>query len=354
MVAVPEISTTRIESSRLHEVSLENVSFGKYFTDHMLEADYEDGEWKNIEIKPFQHLLMLPTNAALHYGQSIFEGIKAYKMPNGEAALFRPQDNFHRFNLSAIRMQMPPVPEELFIEGIKQLVALDADWIPDFADHSLYIRPIMFAADEILGVRPSETYKFMIVLSPAGPYAVQPMRIYVEEESVRSAPGGVGFAKTAGNYAASMYPAAQARKMGYDQVLWMDAIEHRYVQEIGMMNVFFIIGNTAITPDLKAGTILEGVTRDSALVILAEIGYEVQERPISIEEIMETYQNGELKEVFGTGTAATVAPIKELRYKDYVMLFETETWTASPELKKRLTAIRHGYTADIHGWLVKV
>ncbi|RZK29803.1 MAG: branched chain amino acid aminotransferase, partial [Hymenobacter sp.] len=217
-----------------------------------------------------------------------------------------------------------------------------------------YIRPIMFAADDILGVRPSETYKFFILLSPAGPYFVHPMRIYVEEESVRSAPGGVGFAKTAGNYAASMYPAAQARKMGYDQVLWMDAIEHRYVQEIGMMNVFFIIGNTAITPDLKAGTILEGVTRDSALTLLGEMGYEVQERPVSIEELMETYQSGELKEVFGTGTAATVAPIKELRYKDYVMLFETDTWTAAPALKERLNAIRYGQVTDTHGWLVKV
>ena len=354
MVAVPQISVTRVERSKLNEISLENVPFGKYFTDHMLEADYENGEWKNVAIKPFQPLLLSPSNAALHYGQSIFEGIKAYKMPDGETAIFRPQDNFHRFNMSAIRMQMPTMPEEIFMEGMMQLVALDNAWIPALADHSLYIRPIMFAADEILGVRPSETYKFFILLSPAGPYFVQPMRIYVEEESVRSAPGGVGFAKTAGNYAASMYPAAQARKMGYDQVLWMDAIEHRYVQEIGMMNVFFIIGNTAVTPDLKAGTILEGVTRDSALTILAEMGYDVQERPVSIEEIMETYQSGELKEVFGTGTAATVAPIKELRYKDVVMLFETETWTASPELKKRLNAIRYGQVADTHGWLVQV
>jgi branched-chain amino acid aminotransferase len=354
MVATPRISVTRVETSRLNETNLENVPFGRYFTDHMLEADYENGEWKNVEIKPFQPMVMSPGNAALHYGQSIFEGIKAYRMPTDETAIFRPQDNFRRFNMSAVRMQMPTVPEDIFLEGIRQLVALDAAWIPKYADHSLYIRPVMFAADEVLGVRPSETYKFFILLSPAGPYFVQPMRIYVEEESVRSSPGGVGFAKTAGNYAASMYPAAQARQMGYDQVLWMDAIEHRYVQEIGMMNVFFIIGNTAITPDLKAGTILEGITRDSALTILGEMGYDVQERPISIEEIMETYQSGELKEVFGTGTAATVAPIKELRYKDYVMLFETDTWTAAPTLKERLNAIRYGQATDTHGWLVKV
>ena len=194
----------------------------------------------------------------------------------------------------------------------------------------------------------------MIILSPAGPYYVAPMRIYVEEDAIRAAPGGTGFAKTAGNYAAAMYPTAKAKEIGYDQVLWMDAIERRYVQEIGTMNVFFIIGNTAITPDLKAGTILEGVTRDSAMEILAEMGFEVQERPLSIEEIMEAYQNGLLHEVFGTGTAATISMIKELRYKDFVMLFNTNDWKTGPQLKQRLNAIRSGQAADTYGWMVKV
>lgn len=354
MTITPNISITRSETSKLNNLNLENIPFGKYFSDHMLEADYEDGEWKNVEIKPYQPLLIQPSNAAIHYGQSIFEGIKAYQLSSGEAAIFRPYDNFRRFNISATRMQMPTIPEEIFIDGIKQLVALDRQWIPQREDHSLYIRPFMFAADEVIGVKPSETYKFMIILSPAGPYYTAPMRIYVEEDAIRAAPGGTGFAKTAGNYAAAMYPTTKAKEIGYDQVLWMDAVERRYVQEIGTMNVFFIIDNTAITPDLKAGTILEGVTRDSAMEILAEMGFEVQERPLSIEEIMEAYQNGQLHEVFGTGTAATISMIKELRYKDYVMLFNTNDWKTGPQLKQRLNAIRYGQAADTYGWMVKV
>lgn len=354
MTMAPDISVTRSETSKLNDLNLENIPFGKYFSDHMLEADYENGEWKSAEIKPYQPLLMQPSNAAIHYGQSIFEGVKAYKQANNEIAIFRPYDNFRRFNISAARMQMPQIPEEIFVDGMKQLVTLDSKWIPQQKDHSLYIRPFMFATDEIIGVKPSETYKFMIILSPAGPYYTAPMRIYVEEECVRAAPGGIGFAKAAGNYAASMYPTAKAKALGYDQVLWMDAIERRYVQEIGTMNVFFIIGNTAVTPDLKAGTILEGVTRDSAIEILTEMSFEVQERPLSIEEIMEAYQNGRLHEVFGTGTAATISMIKELRYKDYVMLFDTDEWKTGPELKRRLNAIRYGKAADTHGWMVKV
>src|SRR4029077_8960047 len=254
------------------------------------------------------------SNAAIHYGQSIFEGIKAYRHDAGDAAIFRPYDNFHRFNLSAERMMMPAVPEELFIDGMKQLLALDIDWIPRKGDHSLYIRPFMFASDEMIGVRPSEKYKFMIILSPTGPYYSAPMRIYVEEQYVRAVPGGVGYAKAAGNYGAAMYATAEAKKKGYDQVLWTDAYEHKYVQECGTMNVFFIIGNTAITPDLDAGTILAGVTRDSAIEVLKELGYTVEERPVSIDEIIAAHKSGDLKEMFGTGTAATVSMIKELTY----------------------------------------
>ncbi|MBL7747334.1 MAG: branched-chain amino acid aminotransferase, partial [Chitinophagaceae bacterium] len=249
MTAAMDISITKAERSKLQDLNLDNLPFGKYFTDHMLEADYENGEWKNIEIKPYQPLLLSPSLAALHYGQAIFEGIKAYKDADGNAFIFRPQDNFSRFNISAERMQMPQVPEELFMEGMRQLIELDKNWIPYKEDHSLYIRPFMFSSDELIGVRPSDNYKFMIILSPTGPYYNTPMRIYVEEQYVRAAPGGVGYAKAAGNYGAAMYATAQAKKKGYDQVLWMDAFEHKYVQECGTMNVFFIIGNTAITPD---------------------------------------------------------------------------------------------------------
>jgi len=354
MTAALDINITKVETSKLLEMSLENIPFGKYFTDHMLEADYENGEWKNVEIKPYQPLLLEPSVAALHYGQAIFEGIKAYKDQDGNVAIFRPQDNFKRFNISAERMQMPTVPEEIFMEGMRMLIDIDRNWVPSMKDHSLYIRPFMFSSDPVIGVKPSETYKFMILLSPTGPYYTAPMKIYVEEKYTRAAPGGVGFSKNAGNYGASMLATAQAKKAGYDQVLWTDAFEHRYLQEVGTMNVFFIIGNTAVTPSLEEGTILAGVTRDSAMEVLKDMGFEVIEKKISIDDLMDAHRAGLLYEVFGTGTAATISLIKELRYKDYVMHFDTDKWKTAPELKTRLTDIREGRAADAHGWMFKV
>lgn len=354
MVAAAGINITKVETSKLLDITLENLPFGRYFTDHMLEADYENGEWKNVEIKPYQPLLMEPSLAALHYGQAIFEGIKAYKDADGNAAIFRPYDNFKRFNLSAERMQMPTVPEEIFMEGMRLLIGLDKNWIPAMPDHSLYIRPFMFSSDPVIGVKPSDTYKFMIILSPTGPYYATPMRIYVEETYTRAAPGGVGFSKNAGNYGGSMLATALARKQGYDQVLWTDAFEHKYLQEVGTMNVFFIIGNQAVTPSLEDGTILAGVTRDSAIVVLKEMGLEVVERKISIDELMDAHKSGQLREVFGTGTAATISMIKELKYKDYIMYFDTDKSQVAPELKTRLNAIRDGKAEDVHGWMYKI
>jgi branched-chain amino acid aminotransferase len=354
MVASMEISVTKSTSSRLKEMNLENIPFGKHFTDHMLEADFADGEWKNVQIRPYQPLQIAPSNAALHYGQSIFEGIKAYKNAEGDAFIFRPYDNFRRFNISAQRMQMPEIPEEIFIEGMRQLIELDKAWIPDFKDHSLYIRPFMFASDEVIGVKPSDQYKFMVILSPTGPYYAAPMRIYVEEQYVRAVPGGVGYAKAAGNYGASMFATAEAKKKGYDQVLWTDAFEHKYVQECGTMNVFFIINDTAITPDLENGTILDGVTRASVITVLKEMGFKVEERPLSIDDIIDAYGAGVLHEVFGTGTAATISFIKELRYKDFVMNFHTDLWRSAPEVKRRLNAIRYGQEPDVYNWMYKI
>lgn len=354
MVAAPKIQITKAETSKLVNLDLENLPFGKYFTDHMLEADFEDGEWKNVEIKPYQPLLLSPSVAALHYGQAIFEGIKAYKNPAGDAFIFRPYDNFKRFNVSAERMQMPELPEEIFMDGMKQLVHMDRNWIPQKPDHSLYIRPFMFSSDELIGVRPSDNYKFLIILSPSGPYYSAPMRIYVEEHFVRAVPGGVGYAKAAGNYGGAMYATAQARKKGYDQVLWTDAFEHKYVQECGTMNVFFVIGNTAITPELEQGTILAGITRDSVMTLLREKGLEVVERPLGMDEIEAAYREGSLKEVFGTGTAATISLIKELRYKDFVMEWDVNNWMVAPAIKKQLTGIREGRLEDTHDWMWKV
>jgi branched-chain amino acid aminotransferase len=354
MIAAENINITKAERSKLKDINLEDIPFGKYFTDHMLEVDYEDGEWKNAEIKPYQPLLLDPSLAAIHYGQSIFEGIKAYKNEAGEAFIFRPLDNYKRFNISAERMQMPQVPEAIFMEGMRMLVELDKNWIPQQEDHALYIRPFMFSCDNMIGVRPSEKYKFMIILSPTGPYYSAPMRIYVEEKYVRAVPGGVGYAKAAGNYGGAMYATAQAKLKGYDQVLWTDAFEHKYVQECGTMNVFFIIGNTAVTPDLNEGTILAGVTRNSTMVLLKEMGFNVEERSLSIDDVISAYKAGILYEVFGTGTAATISLIKELRYRDYVMEFDVDNWKTAPSVKAQLDAIRYGKVPDNHGWMYKI
>ncbi len=354
MITAADFKVTKAERSRLKDVNLENVPFGKYFTDHMLEVDFADGEWKTVEIKPYHSLTLGPSAAALHYGQAIFEGIKAYKSSDGKAAIFRPLDNFKRFNISARRMQMPEVPEEIFMEGMRLLLQLDSDWIPARANHSLYIRPFMFSSDEMLGVRPGHNFKFMIILSPTGPYYGKPMKIWVEEHYVRAVKGGVGFAKAAGNYAAAMYATEEARKNGFDQVLWTDPIEHRYVQECGVMNVFFIIDNKAITPGLEQGTILAGVTRNSVITLLNEMGIKVEERDLSIDEIIAAHKAGTLQEVFGTGTAATISEIKELCYKDYSMLFDVEKWKVSPAIKNRLDTIRYMEGPDTHHWMYHI
>lgn len=349
-----DIQVTRVKRSRLHEMDFEHLPFGKYFSDHMLEADYSDGEWQSVSIKPYQPISFEPSLMAIHYGQSIFEGIKAYRNKNSEAFIYRPYDNLRRFNISADRMEMPAVPEEIFIEGMRRLIAIDKDWIPAKDEYSLYIRPFMFATDAALGVKPSDTYKFMILLSPTGPYYAAPMKIYVEEKYTRAAPGGVGFAKNAGNYGGSLKAASEARAQGYDQVLWTDAFEHKWLQEVGTMNVFFVFGKTVVTPSLEEGTILEGVTRDSVIQVLKEQGFVVEERKINIDEVTEGYRTGRLTELFGSGTAATIAYIKELRYKGFDMHFDVSGYQTAPSVKRILTEIREGKRPDIHSWLVKV
>jgi len=354
MEPIKDFKISLVEQSKLQGISLENVPFGKYFTDHMLVADYENGEWQVPEIVPYQPLVLAPSLSVLHYGQAIFEGIKAYKSHDGTVSIFRPYDNFKRFNASAERMQMPEVPESIFIEGLRTLINIDKAWIPAQENHSLYIRPFMISTDEAIGVKPSGKYKFLVILSPTGPYYAAPMRIYAEEKYVRAVPGGVGFAKAAGNYGAALYPTTQAQKKGYDQVLWMDAFEHKYVQECGVMNVFFIIRDRIITPGLEEGTILAGVTRDTVITVLREMGFTVEERPLSIDEIMEAYKAGELKEIFGTGTAATIALIKELKYKAFDMVFDTKRWKIAPAVKEEIDAVRYGLKPDTQHWMLKL
>jgi branched-chain amino acid aminotransferase len=251
-------------------------------------------------------------------------------------------------------MQMPEVPEYIFMEGLRTLIEMDKEWIPQRANHALYIRPFMFSCDEAIGVRPSDKYKFMIILSPTGPYYATPMRIYVEEKYVRAVQGGIGFAKAAGNYGAALYASAEAQKQGFDQVLWMDAFEHKYVQECGTMNVFFIFNDKAVTPDLESGTILAGITRDSTITLLKEMGLNVEERPLTIKEITDAFKAGTLKEVFGTGTAATISFIKELKYKDFTMKFDLDSWAIAPLVKSKMDAIKYGLEPDTHHWMYKL
>ena len=353
-MAHPIIPVTKTTNPRLPHFKLETLQFGKHFTDHMLMADYEDGEWKNVVIKPYAPFEVDPASAMLHYGQTIFEGIKAYKNTKDEVVIFRPDQNFIRFNVSADRMQMPAVPEWLFMEGMKQLIALEKGWIPSLPEHSLYIRPFIIATDPFLGVRPSLTYKFMIILGPSGPYFSAPMKIVIEEKYTRAAPGGVGYAKNGGNYGGSLYPVELAKKRGFDQILWTDAFEHKYVEEVGVMNVMFVIDGKVITPSLERGTVLKGVTRDSAIILLRDMGYVVEERNLSVDEIVEAHKKGLLQEVFGVGTAAVVSFIINLTYKDYSMDFDLDKLKVAPALKQHLNDIRVGNVPDKYNWLMKV
>jgi len=347
-----DIKVRKAEKSRINELDRSNIQFGKMYADHRLVAHYENGEWKQPEILPFDNLSLSPATTFMHYGQAIFEGVKAYKNQDDEPVIFRPYDNWKRMNRSAERMGMPAVPEDIFIDGMRALVTLDKDWIPTEEGTSLYLRPFMIATDEFIGVKPAEKFTFLIITSPAGPYYAKPVSIYVQDEYVRAFPGGIGFTKAAGNYGASMYPTAQIRKMGYDQILWTDGFEHKYVQEIGTMNVFFVIGDKVITPELSE-TILAGVTRDSVITLLREKGVTVEERPLSIDEIAEAYKTHQLKEAFGTGTAASISHIAELTYHDMHMVLPQEDWGISEWVKDEMNNIRYGKVADRHSWVVK-
>jgi branched-chain amino acid aminotransferase len=349
-----KIKVTKTTKSRLSEVDFSNLAFGKKYADHMLVADFDGKEWKNAEIIPFQNLSVSPSNAAWHYGQAIFEGIKAYNDQEGNPMIFRPYDNYARFNKSAERMGMPDVPEWLFVGGMAMLIDLDRGWVPSNEGCSLYLRPFMIAADEFIGVRPSDTYKFAIINSPSGPYFNKPIHLLVQDKYVRAFPGGVGYAKAAGNYGGAMYPTMQAKKQGYDQILWVDGFDYKYLQECGTMNVFVIIGNRAITPDLTNGTILAGVTRASVMDVLLDMGFEVEERPISIEEVVTAWKEGTLREVFGTGTAASVAYVEQLDYKEHKISLDTTKYAVGAEVIDRLDAIRTGKVEDGKGWNFKI
>ncbi len=354
MTETLNFDVTTVAESRIHQLDPNNIQFGSLFTDHMLVADYINGAWQTPKILPYGDISYNPALAVLHYGQAIFEGMKAFKNDNDEVLMFRPQENWKRFNISAERMCMAQVPEDIFVGGLEELLRLDAAWVPKGEDNSLYLRPFMFSSDVYLGVRPSQSYRFMIIMSPAGKYYSTPPKVKVETEFIRAAPGGVGYAKCAGNYAASLYPAKLAQEQGYTQLLWTDAIEHKYFEESGTMNVMFVIDGKLVTPAVSS-TILKGITRDSLLQLAKSMNIEVEERKVSVDEVISGIKNGKVTEVFGAGTAVVVSPFAAIGYngEDYDLPAITES-SVSSKLKNALNDLRTGKVEDTFGWVWKV
>jgi branched-chain amino acid aminotransferase len=348
------IATQVTRSTRLTETIREESAFGEVFSDHVLSAEYRNGEWTAPELVPFGPLPLSPAASALHYGQSVFEGFKAHRTVDGGLALFRPSDNLARLNRSAARLAMPPVPAALFLDGVSALVRLDRDWAPTRDGGALYVRPLYFATDEALVVRSSKSYRLVVMTSPGGPYFSEPVRLIAEEHFVRAFPGGTGDVKPSGNYAGALLAAQRAQTSGFHNVLWLDALEHRFVEESGLMNIVFVIGGAAVTPALT-GTILPGITRDSVLTLLRDMNVRVEERPIPIDEIVAAHDEGTLTEAFGVGTAATIAPISKIRYRDHDLSFTTDPQhTVGARVRSLLEAIRTGRAEDRHGWLLRV
>ena len=348
-----QIALKTVTNSRLSSVDLTNIPFGRIFTDHMFVMEYDGGQWVNQRIEGIKTIEVHPANLTLHYGQSIFEGMKASKNPEGVPLLFRPDMHAKRINASAHRMCMPEVPEDDFVEAVRQLVWLEKDWIPDMEGSALYIRPFMFATDEFLGVAPSETYKFIIMTLPVAPYYSHPVSLKASHKFIRAAKGGVGEAKTAGNYAASLYASKKAKEEGFDQVLWLDGNEFKFAQEVGTMNIFFVIGDKVITPATD-GAILKGITRDSFLQILRADGVEVEERAIAMDEVVHAYEQGTLREVFGSGTAAVAVDVKRIAYRDHEILLDPRPDSLAQRLKEEINGIRTGTKIDRFGWIEPV
>ena len=350
-----QIEMQKASQSRISEVDFNNLPFGKHFADHMFVADYADGQWTDLRIVPFGDFAFNPALSSLHYGQSIFEGMKAYKNEAGEVLTFRPLDNWARMNESAKRMCMATIPEEVFMNGLETLLRTDADWVPDQPGSSLYIRPYMFATDVFLGVAPSKTYRFCIFTCPVGIYYTKALKIKVEQEYSRAAPGGVGYAKCAGNYAGSMYPTLLAQQEGYDQLIWTDATEHQYIEESGTMNVMFIIDGKLVTP-ATSDSILKGITRDSIVQIARSWNIPVEERAVSIREVVEGIQSGTVTEAFGAGTAVVVSPIQAISYGgiDYMLPERPADDSFAARVKAYMTDLRTGKIDDPFGWVYAV
>ena len=353
-----EIKITRTTTPKQKPAPGQPLGFGKIFTDHMFVMNYTEGKgWHDARIVPYENLSLAPAAMVFHYGQEMFEGLKAYKGVDGNVYLFRPDMNAKRTNNTNERLVIPQLPVEDFVEAVRAVVDVDRDWVPTDPGTSLYIRPFIIATDEFLGVAPSKTYLFIIILSPSGAYyesGLEPVGIWIEDEYVRAVKGGMGFAKTGGNYAASLIAQVKAHDDGYSQVLWLDGVERKYIEEVGSMNIMFKIAGKVVTPMLN-GSILPGITRDSILTVCRDWGYEVEERRISVDELVEAAKNGTLEEVWGTGTAAVVSPVNKLRYEDDVMLIgDGGIGELTQKLYDELTGIQWGKLEDKRGWRVTV
>lgn len=334
------------------------LTFGTIFTDHMFEMDYEEGKgWYDPRVVPYHKLELDPSSMVFHYGQEMFEGLKAYKTADGRILLFRPDKNIERANRSNHRLCIPEIPEDVFLEALKAVVSADQDWIPTKPGTSLYIRPFVIATDPFLGVRPSHTYKFMIILSPVGAYyasGLDPVKIWIEDEYVRAVKGGIGEAKTGGNYVASLASQVKAHEEGYSQVLWLDGVHRKYIEEVGAMNIFFKINGVVITPELN-GSILPGVTRNSVIALCSKWGIPVEERQVSVDEVVAAAKNGTMEECFGTGTAAVISPVGELRFEeDHMAIGGGKIGELTQKFYDTITGIQLGEISGPEGWSVEV
>src|SRR6478609_901354 len=346
MVETQKISIQKVKQSRLPEVDFSNFPFGKIYTDHMFMADFRNGDWSNLRIVPYGYMPISPATPALHYGQSIFEGMKALKNSSGDSLVFRPLDNWNRMNISAERMCMPYVPEELFMDSLSALIDLDRNWIPTAEGSSLYIRPFMFSADEYIGIKASENFTFMIILCPVGAYYSTPVKVRIETHYTRAVEGGTGYAKAGGNYGGAIYPAKLAQDKGYHQLIWTDGKNHEYIEESGTMNVMFVIEDTLVTPVLS-DSILAGITRDSVLKLARHWGMKVEERKVSVSELIDALKKGTVKEAFGAGTAATIAHIEVIGHDgvDY-KLPDVAGRVFSHKVYQELDRIKRGVAPD--------
>ncbi|MHA7058723.1 branched-chain amino acid aminotransferase [Aquimarina sp. M1] len=347
-----QIKITRTSNSKLKDIDFDTIPLGTTFTDHMFICEFKNGIWNDPRIEPMSLIPTHPAAMALHYGQAIFEGMKATVGKDNTPLLFRPEENAKRFNHSAARLGMPSVPVDLFLEAIKQIVAVEHNWIPPQDGSALYLRPFMYADEPFIGMRAATSYKFIVICSPAGPFFTKKIRLYAETEYIRAADGGTGEAKAAGNYAAAILPTEKAKAKGYDQVLWLDAHEHKYIQEVGTMNIFFKIDGHFITPKTD-GSILKGITRDSVITLLKDKGYKVVERPITIDEIIRYSEEGTLEEAFGTGTAVAIAMIEAIGYRDEVITL-SDSNPVSQDIKKTLDNIKTQKQEDKFDWIIPV